>query len=135
MSSISKTKQILLVDDDEAGNMLTRIMLEEEMKAPFELLTFTSAKEALGFLESVPSDLPDLILLDINMPGMSGFDFLEACHAQGLIPGEGPRVVLITSSLSPRMQEQAAAYPSVWAVEEKPMTLEAMSAFLGRYMA
>ena len=61
---------ILTIDDDEINNMLLGAILEEE----YEVVSILSGEKAIEFLKGRK---PDLILLDLNMPGMNGFQVLE----------------------------------------------------------
>jgi len=63
-------KKILIVDDVELNRLIARKALEKLAFAP-EVL---EAKDGLEALQLVKSDKPDLIVLDLMMPGMSGFD-------------------------------------------------------------
>lgn len=74
----TKTKRILLVDDSEIDNYVNRSFLK--LKGVSENITaVTTVDGALTFLREHQADenFPDLILLDINMPIKSGFDFLK----------------------------------------------------------
>ncbi|MBU4262391.1 MAG: response regulator [Proteobacteria bacterium] len=64
-------KKILLVDDEESIHLLYREELEEE---GYEVHSALSGEEALGKLHIIE---PDLVILDINMPGMNGIDVLR----------------------------------------------------------
>jgi two-component SAPR family response regulator len=67
---------IYLVDDDEIQNLInTRVI--SIVSAGIEVKAFTSAESALAKLKSNESEFPQLIFLDINMPKMNGWDFLE----------------------------------------------------------
>jgi CheY-like chemotaxis protein len=71
--SSDKQKTILLIDDDD----MIREMYEINFKAKgFDLLTAGGGKEGIALLEKI-KDLPRLILLDLLMPEMSGYDVLE----------------------------------------------------------
>lgn len=98
---MKKLKKILLIDDDDACNFLHRYLLETQEVAS-EVITCTSASEAWELLQELK---PDLIFLDINMPVMSGLEFLEQ-----LYPFENRRcpVVLLSSSGHPRDISQAS---------------------------
>jgi CheY-like chemotaxis protein len=72
-----KFKRILLIDDDEINNELNRIILKKFGYAE-ETIIFESAVNALDYLKNLCGDgLPEVILLDIKMPVMDGFQFLE----------------------------------------------------------
>lgn len=66
-----KKKKILFADDEETLRSLLRIILE---KGGYEMLEAGDGKAAL---EQVKKNRPDLVILDINMPKMNGFDVLE----------------------------------------------------------
>lgn len=75
---------LLLVDDNEADIELTRIMLFEEAGLQCNLLVARDAYEAMSILRTAASKtgMVDLLLLDINMPGMDGFELLEHMRAE-----------------------------------------------------
>ncbi len=75
--SNSKLGTILLVEDNEADIELTRIMLIEEPKLKCNLLVARDGNDALAKLSEDSSQQIDLLLLDINMPGIDGFDLLR----------------------------------------------------------
>ena len=64
-------KKILLVDDEESIHLLYREELEEQ---GFEVLSAMSGEDALKIL---PTLQPNIVILDINMPGMNGIDVLR----------------------------------------------------------
>lgn len=134
MSPHDPNKHIMLVDDDQAGNLLTRVLLEEEIDTPMTLLAFGSAQEALAYLTTSPAVAPALLLVDINMPGTDGFAFLDQCLAQNLLSPHTRGVVFITSSIDPASRLRAEAYSCVLGIEEKPITAEEMTGFLARYL-
>lgn len=65
-----KHKKILVVDDSETSLMLSKMILK---KFSFDIVTATDGREAV---DQAIEERPDLILLDINMPGMNGFEAL-----------------------------------------------------------
>lgn len=89
--------RVLLVDDNEADIELNRIILIEDAKLRCELLTACNAREALAELQAAArtNNPIDLILLDINMPGMSGFELLAEMQKQNM---SQPPVVMCTTS-------------------------------------
>ncbi len=70
---------VLLVDDDRTGLMILSRSLE---RANFSVMTATSATEALETLNQVR---PEVILADVSMPGMDGFEFFRTVRAKGLV--------------------------------------------------
>jgi CheY-like chemotaxis protein len=70
------TRRVLVVDDDTYIHELVTVSLETT--TDWKVKAFTSAKEGLG---SAISEPPDLILLDVCMPEMNGFEFLEALQS------------------------------------------------------
>jgi len=97
---------VLLVDDDETTNYLNERLLNE-MQVASEIRILTNGKEALDYLTNAyasPLDpefkRPDLIFLDIKMPVMDGFTFLEEYERRGLDTGDHMIILMLTSSAS-----------------------------------
>lgn len=80
MPDIAK-KKILLVDDDQ---FLVSLYKKNAEQYPIELVAAVSGEEALDFLRA--GLVPDGILLDITMPGMSGVDVLRKIREENLVP-------------------------------------------------
>ena len=113
--------QIVLVDDEHVSVFVTKKMLEREGLAD-ELHAFEQPEEALRYVQqSVPGNAPDVILLDLNMPGLSGWDFLEA-----LQPHEAQLlgqcfIYILTSSLNPADTIRSSEFPLVSGLIHKPL--------------
>ena len=89
-------RRVMMVDDNDNDLLFTRLTLQR-CGVPCEVVGFTHAQAALDHLRDTPDHGVDLILLDINMPVMNGFDFLEAFEA--LAPEQrGQTVVALLSS-------------------------------------
>jgi CheY-like chemotaxis protein len=112
-------KRILLIDDSEPDLLFTRIVLERAHVAQ-EIISFESAREALRWLRAPGPNGADLILLDINMPGMNGFEFLGAYEQEHLEP-RAPAVVMLTSSADPGDRRLAESFASVRGYVTKPL--------------
>lgn len=71
---MNSTPYIYIIEDEESISKLISIYLtKEEMKSK----AFLNAENALSSIQNEKDNMPDLIILDLNLPGMSGFDFLE----------------------------------------------------------
>jgi len=73
-----KINLIFLIDDDKSINYYHALIIEKS-KLKMETMAFTDAREALNLIENARDDvdIPDLILLDLNMPRFDGWDFIE----------------------------------------------------------
>ncbi|MDX5346458.1 MAG: response regulator, partial [Hymenobacteraceae bacterium] len=97
---------VLLVDDDDTTNFLNKRLLIE-MGVAKEIKVLTNGKDALEYLIKACNNnpdpeavCPDLIFLDIKMPVMDGFTFLEEYHNRGLDSGDHVIILMLTSSAS-----------------------------------
>ena len=89
------SRPILLVEDDDTDALTTQRALKE-LQVPNELIRTTDGEEALEYLQDKDNETPGLILLDLNIPGMDGFEFLETIKADEELK-RTPVVVLTTS--------------------------------------
>lgn len=126
MNVTEASLQIVLIDDDKVNNMLTRRAFRKAgITAEFQ--EFLHAPDGLEWLAN-QEKYPDLIFLDINMPGMNGWDFLEAFHKQAI---EVP-VIMLTTSIDEEDRTRALSWDRVRDFLEKPLRPEALRASLGR---
>lgn len=122
--------RILLIDDSEADRLYTRIVLERS-GADREVFDYESARDALSDLKLGRIEV-DLILLDINMPGMDGFEFLDAYQslpdhdpADAGAPPKAVAVVMLTSSPDQTDRQRALGFSCVKGYVIKPLDLAA----------
>jgi CheY-like chemotaxis protein len=123
-------KKILLVDDDEASIYITqRILNKAEIEA--EVLLAKHGQEALEIVKEVcqQEQCPELILLDINMPVMDGFEFLEELQKSTDLSSAPIKIVLLSSSTHELDLAKAKKYPVIDYIE-KPLSPEKLVRFL-----
>jgi CheY-like chemotaxis protein len=102
-----KTQQspcILLVDDDETTNFIHQSLLED-LGVRDKILVSNNGREALDAIQqeqAKDTHNPMLILLDLNMPVMNGFEFLEAYQQSEEALKQSVAIVILTTSLNPR---------------------------------
>tara|TARA_B110000211_G_C14083993_1_gene555854 strand:- start:1735 stop:2145 length:411 start_codon:yes stop_codon:yes gene_type:complete len=117
-------KTILLIDDDEATNVLHKREIEKsEIEA--EVTVAINGEEGLKvILDLIKSGeaLPSVIFLDINMPRMNGWEFLD--EYEKVTKGNDVNsnvVVMLTTSLNPDDRERASSYKSICKYLTKPL--------------
>src|SRR5882757_8136909 len=121
-------KRILLVDDNEADNVYHEIVLR---RAGFDgrVDVCESGQAALDYLQR-SAQWPELILIDINMPGMDGFGFVAAVTT--LLQGRAITLVMLTSSGAAQDRQRAKSLATISDYLVKPLTVEAASKLLQR---
>lgn len=112
--------RVMLIDDEEIDQMIYKRVLQRSGLAQ-EVIGFTSAEVALEYLIEHEAPAADLILLDINMPRMTGFEFLEAVRQKIGLDFEIPVVMMLTTSLNPTDRARAESYDIVKAYVNKPL--------------
>ena len=113
----------MLIDDEVIDQKMYRRIIKRSGLVG-KTLSFRGADHAFDYLRNHPDEQIDLILLDINMPRMSGFEFLErATHDLG--PNFAKVcIVMLTTSLDPSDREYAESFDVVRDFLNKPLTIE-----------
>ena len=127
---MKKLSAVLLVDDDETTNFLNEHLLRKLGVADTVLMA-RNGEEALHLLAEtcVPgaTNCPELILLDMNMPVMSGIDFLEAF--QPVPPAQPIRVIILTTTMHPHDLARLQLLPHAGLLH-KPLTRDKIDTVL-----
>ena len=117
-------KRVFLIDDDAVFVFLTKKVIERS-GATVVLTVFTNGQEGIEFIKRIASDptqLPDVILLDLNMPVMDGWDFLLAYQEIEL--AKPIALYIVSSSISPYEVERAKHIKEVKEFIVKPIAKE-----------
>lgn len=121
---------ILLIDDNDIDTFVNKHIVIKS-KITNKITTKNSAIKALEFLESIAEneeEFPDLIFLDIGMPVMNGFGFLEELIKYPLVIENKCSVVMLTSSNDQNDIDRAMEYSVVKKFLVKPLNLEMIAA-------
>jgi CheY-like chemotaxis protein len=117
---MQKGRRIFLIDDDEIFLMISTVNLKT-VCSDVEILTATNGQEGLLQLNSAQ---PNVILLDVNMPVMGGWEFLEKLSDAGIGVNLDFPIYITTSSVDPEDKRRAQLHPLVKGFIEKPLTAE-----------
>ncbi len=91
---------ILLIDDDEVANFVNNVIIQKTIKE-IKTVSFLTASEGLNFLKECNAKgdgLPQYVFLDINMPEMSGWEFLEKYAELDVKIRENVKIFMLSSS-------------------------------------
>jgi CheY-like chemotaxis protein len=127
MTINTKAVSILLVDDDEINNFIS-VKLIKKTLLNTEISTCLNGKFAIEKLieiqEKNPDNLPDYILLDINMPIMNGWEFLEEYQRLNIDPHGKSKIYIISSSVFNNDINKAKSYSLVKDFISKPLSVD-----------
>ncbi|MBC6991080.1 MULTISPECIES: response regulator [Hymenobacter] len=127
----------LLVDDDQTTNYLNQLLLKR-LAVTEKLLIANNGQEALDLLQqhchTATPDCPVLILLDVKMPIMNGFEFLEAYAQLPFAQGQTIVIVMLTTSLHPQ-DVQRLEHLNISDFVNKPLTEEKIDSILRKHFA
>ncbi len=117
----------MVIDDDDNFCFLTRLLLQDAGVGK-RVVTAGNGLEAMKKLRAMAAageKLPELIFLDIKMPVMDGFEFLDQLTKSPELPLHDARIFMSTSSFLPRDKERASRYP-IAGFLTKPLTEESL---------
>jgi len=110
------TPDILIIDDDPINNLICEKILQIKGISS-NSYSFTSAAKALEFLADSQGEIPSAILLDLNLPEVDGWQFLEKFKALNITTP----IFILTSSIDPRDKNRSEGYTDVKGFFTKPL--------------
>jgi CheY-like chemotaxis protein len=120
---MTKINSILLVDDDQINNFINKRIINKLYIAD-DVKTALNGEEALNFIQEKCNETghcPELIFLDINMPVMNGFEFLNEFKNLPISNKEDVKIIVLTTSTNPGDMQKLKDY-SIKGFLNKPLT-------------
>jgi CheY-like chemotaxis protein len=116
---------IMCVDDDPITLMLFKKVVQKAAFAK-EIINATNGEEAITLINNITNQetKPQLIFLDLNMPIMGGWEFLDLFNASNYFNSNSTKVIILTSTIDPRDIKKSKLYPNVIEFLSKPITVE-----------
>lgn len=132
---MSKLKQVLLIDDDIPTNFINKMTLED-IDCAEHIQVCQTGNAALEFLTTEKEGgypRPELIFLDINMPGMNGWEFIEEYKKLPDNQKGDIIIIMLTTSINPQDEENARKSGIVNDFKNKPLTRDLLTGILNDY--
>jgi CheY-like chemotaxis protein len=130
--------KVICIDDDPIALMLSKLVLAKS-SIESEVITATSGKDAMDYLndnevinKNKSSKKGLLILLDLNMPVMDGWEFLKQFSQKLMDQYNNTKIVLLTSSLDPNDVKKSKDFSLILDFLPKPLTNEALNSIIAK---
>ena len=136
METPARLRRVVLIDDNETTNFLNKHLLNK-LGVTNEVLVFADASEGYRYLwgegrrEADTGD-PELVFVDLRMPGMDGVEFMEAWQALDPARRGATKLAVLTTSLLPTDRDRVARFPGVEYLV-KPLSREKLERLLAEH--
>lgn len=124
----------MIVDDETVDQMIYKRVIDQSGRIE-KTLTFSLAEQALDYLRETDRAQVDIVFLDINMPRMSGIEFLEVATQEFGEDFSRLVVIMLTASIHPDDHAQLESHPAVGPFLGKPLTHENLHEVAEAYAA
>ncbi|HVS97602.1 MAG TPA: response regulator [Puia sp.] len=127
-------KTVYLIDDDPVFVLLVEKMIGNEDPS-LDIQTFSDGEQAIDRLKACATGggaLPDLVFLDLNMPVMDGWEFLDEYRSFYPTLGKTIALYILSSTISPDDLKRSQKYPVVSDILIKPLTKDLLAQILAR---
>lgn len=129
-----KLECILLIDDDDEDNYFHKLVIER-MDITKRIEFAQNGLEALAYLQQENQVIPELIFLDINMPKMNGWEFLEKYKDLSKSKKSRITIMMLTTSANPADLKRAQELEDVTGYQTKPLSTEMLNEILDNYFS
>lgn len=122
---MSRIRKYIIVDDDPFNNMLCRMQLEITL-GDVDITTFEIPEEALAFIQEEYSNdiMPTILFLDINMPTITGWEFMEEYEKFSDEVKKQISIYILSSSVDSRDKDKADDNKFIKGFMSKPLQNE-----------
>ena len=123
------TNTFIIIDDNVIDILTHKIVLKAKLAAP-NIVDFTCAQNALQYIEENYSKgiiNKTILLLDLNMPGMNGWEFLERFKKLDKKIKSQIKIFIVSFSIDPKNEERSALDPDVELFISKPLNREKLT--------
>lgn len=132
---LTRSLNILLVDDDDTTNFLHTLTLQAS-GVPHTLNVVETVPDALAIFQNQTTpatQLPHLVFLDLNLPGHTGFDFLDEYRKLAKDTATKPVIVVLSASVNHEDEKKALQAPEVAAFRSKPLSVAMVHQIISTY--